>query len=185
MRWSISWGLTLRQGSRGPFTKQFAFMRVHRTTNRRGTGPIGWLIFERPLPGHEGDRKWYFSNYPEDTSCERLVELAHRRHEIERYYEDAKDELGLDHYEGRLWHGLHRHLVLVMWAYSWLATRRKPTIHSEAPKVSSDEQPEEEGSPPSCQPKSLLCGIMAMRVILPSSSSLTIKFLLDTCPFLC
>ena len=127
--------ITWREGSKGLLTKQFAFMRVHRTTDRRGTGPIGWLICERPLPGHEGEWKWYFSNLPEDTSHERLVRLAHRRHEIERYYEDAKDELGLDHYEGRLWHGLHRHLILVMWAYSWLALRRRPKVEYEANKV--------------------------------------------------
>ncbi|HHV61967.1 MAG TPA: transposase [Firmicutes bacterium] len=89
--------ITWREGSKGLLTKQFAFMRVQRTTDRRGTGPIGWLICERPLPGHEGDWKWYFSNLPGDTSHERLVPLAPRRHEIERYYEDAKDELGLDH----------------------------------------------------------------------------------------
>lgn len=47
-------------------------------------------------------------------------------HEI--YYQDAKNELGFDHYEGRLWQGLHRHLALVMWAFSWLAMRRRPRI---------------------------------------------------------
>lgn len=115
-----------RGRSRGPLTKQLCFYegaQEHHTVEARD--PFRWLICERPLPSHEGDWKWYFSNLPEATSHERLVEFAHRRHEIERYYQDAKDELGLNHYEGRLWHGLHRHLVLVMWAYSWLALRRK------------------------------------------------------------
>jgi len=128
-------------------------MRVHRTTNRRGTGSIGWLICERPLPGHEGDRKWYFSNLPEDTPHERLVRLAHRRHEIERYYQDAKDELGLDHYEGSLWHRLHRHLVLVMWAYSWLTLKRRPRLEYGVDtevdsKMAPGEQPVEEDFSP-------------------------------------
>ncbi len=101
---------------------------VLRIIDRRGTGPIVWLICTRPLPGDGGDPKWYLSNLPEDTLPEGLVELAYRRHEIERYYQDAKNELGLDHYEGRLWQGLHRHLVLVMWAYSWLAIRHRPTV---------------------------------------------------------
>ena len=89
---------------------------------------LGWLIHERPLPGEEGDCKWYFSNLGEGAEPERLVELAHRRHEIERFYQDAKNELGFDHYEGRLWHGLHRHLTLVMWAYSWLAAKRRSRV---------------------------------------------------------
>ena len=132
--------------------------RLPKTGDPSGTGPIGWLICERPLPGHEGDWKRYFSNLPEDTSHERLVQFAHRRHEIERYYQDAKDELGLDHYEGRLWHGLHRHLVLVMWAYSWLALRRRPRLeYGVAPGVGSkmvtSEQPVERGFSPlqACQ----------------------------------
>lgn len=104
------------------------------------------------MPSHEGDRKWYFSNLPEDTPQERLVGLEHRRHEIELYYQDGKDELGLEHYEGRLWPGLHRHLVLVMWAHSWLALKRRPRLEyrvdTEADsKMAPGEQPVEEHSP--------------------------------------
>ena len=119
--------ITWREGSYGPLSKQFAFARAYRA-NQKGTGPLGWLIHERPLPGEEGDCKWYFSNLGEDAEPERLVELAHRRHEVERFYQDAKNELGFDHYEGRLWHGLHRHLTLVMWAYSWLAAKRRSRV---------------------------------------------------------
>jgi SRSO17 transposase len=119
--------ITWREGSYGPLSKQFAFTRAYRA-NQKGTGPLGWLIHERPLPGEEGDCKWYFSNLGEGAEPERLVELAHRRHEVERFYQDAKNELGFDHYEGRLWHGLHRHLTLVMWAYSWLAAKRRSRV---------------------------------------------------------
>jgi hypothetical protein len=48
------------------------------------------------------------------------VELAHLRWSVEQFYEDAKGECGFDHFQGRSWTGLHRHLALVMLAYSFL-----------------------------------------------------------------
>ena len=46
--------------------------------------------------------------------------MAHRRHAIEPFHEEAKGELGWDQYQGRLWPGFHRHAVTVMLAYSFL-----------------------------------------------------------------
>ena len=43
---------------------------------------------------------------------------------IEQFYEDAKQECGLDDYRGRHWDGLHRHLALSMLAYSFLMLYR-------------------------------------------------------------
>ena len=95
------------------------------TSHHRGTtGPEGWLLGERPLPGERGEVKWYDRNLPADTPLQRLVEVAHSRWPIEQFYEDAKGECGLDHYQGRRWDGLHRHLALVMLAYSFLARQR-------------------------------------------------------------
>ena len=65
-----------------------------------------------------------YSNLPADTPLQRLVALAHSRWPIEQFYEDAKGECGLDDYQGRRWDGLHRHLALVMLAYSFLACQR-------------------------------------------------------------
>jgi SRSO17 transposase len=113
--------------------KQFVAVRVHWATggaqlstshHRVCTGPEGWLLGERPVRGDSGDHKWYWSNLPADTPLRRLVELAHSRWPIEQFYEDAKGECGLDHYQGRRWDGLHRHLALVMLAYSFLARQR-------------------------------------------------------------
>ena len=49
-----------------------------------------------------------------------MVEYAHRRHWVERFHEEAKELLGWDQYQGRLWTGFHRNSVLVMLAYSFL-----------------------------------------------------------------
>jgi hypothetical protein len=50
----------------------------------------------------------------------KLVEYAHRRHQVERFHQDAKTLLGWDQYQGRRWDGFHRHAVRVMLAYSFL-----------------------------------------------------------------
>ena len=68
--------------------------------------------------------KYWFSSLPPETSIARLITLAHARWVIEQFYEDAKQECGLDDFQGRRWDGLHRHLALVMLAYSFLALQR-------------------------------------------------------------
>ena len=129
-RWQT---ITWREYGDVVLRKQFAAVRVHWATggaqfstshHRVSTGPEGWLLGERPGPGDSGEVKWYGSNLPADTPLQRLVELAHSRWPIEQFYEDAKGECGLDHYQGRRWDGLHRHLALVMLAYSFLARQR-------------------------------------------------------------
>ncbi|GHO96053.1 hypothetical protein KSF_061010 [Reticulibacter mediterranei] len=59
-----------------------------------------------------------------ETSLERLITLAHARWASVQFYEDAKQECGLDHYQGRSWNGLHRHLALALLAYSFLMLHR-------------------------------------------------------------
>jgi SRSO17 transposase len=142
---TISW----REGTKGTMQIQAVAIRVHwatgsslhRTSHSRVfTGPEGWLLAERPLPEtmtddpqptqdasqekEEEKIKYWFSVLPEDASLQRLVLLAHARWVIEQFYEDAKQECGFDHYQGRSWDGLHRHLALVMLAYSFLMLYR-------------------------------------------------------------
>jgi len=117
----IAW----RQGSKGALVKQFARVCVHRTGKHgRHLQSCGWLIGERPLPGHSGDAKYCFAWGLNDLSLKELVELVHVRWVIERFYQDAKGELGLDDYEGRLWHGFQRHVALVMLAHCFLTLQQ-------------------------------------------------------------
>jgi hypothetical protein len=51
---------------------------------------------------------------------EELAAIAHRRFLIERFHEEVKMELGLDHFEGRRWRGLNHHLTLVLIAHTFL-----------------------------------------------------------------
>ncbi len=124
-----------REGTKGTLGKQMVALRVHRATGsphrhsttheRVVTAEEGWLIAERPLrpagkePGEE-ELKYYYSSLGADVAPTRLAALAHSRWAIEQFYEDAKGECGLGDYQGRRWDGLHRHLALVMVAYSFL-----------------------------------------------------------------
>lgn len=114
-----------REGSKGALVKEVARVQVHRTGTRgKHLETTGWLVGERPLPGHAGDVKQYFVWSLDDLTLEKQIELAHVRWVIERFYQDAKGQLGLDDYEGRLWAGLHRHIALVMLAHSFLTLRQ-------------------------------------------------------------
>ncbi len=118
---TVAW----RTGTKGALVKQGARVRVYRTGQRgRAHASHGWLIGERPLPGHTGDAKYYYVWGLEERALGDLLELALVRWVVERFYQDAKGALGLDAYEGRRWPGLHRHVALVMLAHSYLTLRQ-------------------------------------------------------------
>jgi SRSO17 transposase len=116
-----------RQGTKGWLRKKFVAVRGWRVTSG-GQRHEGWLVGERATRGQPEERKFYWSNLPAETTLAELAGYAHRRHAIEQFHEEAKGELGWEHYQGRLWSGFHRHAVTVMLAYSflvWLELRQR------------------------------------------------------------
>ena len=84
-----------------------------------------WLLCERPSRRSAAPLKWYVSNLPATTPLRTLARAAHQRWAIEQQYQQLKEELGLDHFEGRSFPGWQRHVVLTALAYSWLQQERR------------------------------------------------------------
>jgi len=124
---SVSW----RSGTKGRLSARFAVLRVRIADGppqRIGAmgaqhmpGEQAWLIGERRT---SGERKYYLSNLPADTSLRALAAAIKTRWICEQAHQQLKEELGLDHFEGRSWAGLHRHALMAMIAYAFLQTQR-------------------------------------------------------------
>ena len=115
-----------REGSRGELSGRFAAVRVrpsHRDYWRAEPHPEEWLLVEWPETKEEPTRYW-LSTLPETVTLEELVATAKLRWRIERDYQELKQELGLDHYEGRGWRGFHHHATLCVAAYGFLVRER-------------------------------------------------------------
>ncbi len=122
----ISW----RRGTKGPLTCLFAARRVriadghkHRVFDKveRMPGEEVWIIGECRSTG---EQKYYISNLPADTSLKTLAAAVKARWICEQAHQQLKEELGLDHFEGRSWTGLHRHTLMTMIAYAFLQSCR-------------------------------------------------------------
>jgi SRSO17 transposase len=85
--------------------------------------PEIWLIIRRNLDDPT-EVKFYFSNAPADTPVIEFVRISGMRWPIEIIFEEAKGEVGFDHYEMRSWLGWHHHMLLVALAHHFLVRLR-------------------------------------------------------------
>jgi SRSO17 transposase len=118
--------VTWREGTKGKLAGRFAWLRVWpaqgwQTGECAGAKPI-WLLIEEPA---DGKLKYAFSNLPATTRRLQAVRLWKSRWPVEQGYQQMKEELGLDHFEGRSWRGFHHHACLVMLAYGFLALEQQ------------------------------------------------------------
>jgi SRSO17 transposase len=121
---AVNW----REGSKGDLVSRFAALRVrpsHRDYWRAEPWPQEWLLIEWPEDKDEPFKCW-LSTMPADTPIATLVDTAKLRWRIERDFQDLKQEIGLDHYEGRGWRGFHHHAALSIAAYGFLVSERSP-----------------------------------------------------------
>lgn len=123
----VSW----QQGTKGRLSCRFAACRVrladghrHRMNDGRVQAMPGdevWLVGERRSTG---EQKYYVSNLPANATTRMLAAAIKARWICEQAHQQLKEELGLDHFEGRSWNGLHRHALMTMIAYAFLQSRR-------------------------------------------------------------
>jgi SRSO17 transposase len=123
----VSW----RRGTKGRLVARLAAMRVRiadgapqRIGSSRGQHMPGeevWLVGEHRS---NGERKYYLSNLPAGTPIKEVAGAIKARWICEQAHQQLKEELGLDHFEGRSWSGLHRHALMTMMAYAFLQARR-------------------------------------------------------------
>jgi len=111
----VSWA----DGTKGPLAARFAAVRV-RPAKSRGDR---WLLCERALT--DDTRKYYLLNLDASTALHALVTVARSRWPIEQQYRELKDELGLDHFEGRSYRGWAHHTVLTAVAFTFLQFERR------------------------------------------------------------
>jgi SRSO17 transposase len=111
-----------REGSKGWLESRFWATRVqssHRYQDGRPPGKQVWLLVEWP-ESESAPTKYWLCDLPAGTSLRRMVRLVKCRWKIEQDYHQLKEELGLDHYEGRNWQGWHHHVTMVMLAHAFL-----------------------------------------------------------------
>jgi SRSO17 transposase len=122
----VSW----RQGTKGKLSARFGWVRVWPGQDwKKGycahADPL-WLLVEAR---DDGQVQYALSNLPANTSRLKAVRLWKQRWRVEQGHQQMKEELGLDHFEGRSWRGFHHHAAMVMLAYGFLLleqTRPEP-----------------------------------------------------------
>ena len=119
----VSW----RNGTKGRLHAEFIATRIRVADGPEVRNAIHlpgdetWLVAERRAGG---ETKYYLANYPDNVTLKTLASAIKARWACEQAHQQLKEELGLDHFEGRSWHGLHHHAVLTMVAFGFLQHQR-------------------------------------------------------------
>jgi SRSO17 transposase len=115
--------IQLREGAKGPLVFEYARLRVWAVRHRR-PGPAVWLVLQRSVDNAQEVKVWV-SNANEETPLELLAQVGATRFRVELFFEEAKGELGMGHYEARAWTSWHHHMALVSMAHLFATLVRR------------------------------------------------------------
>lgn len=130
--------LSWRKGTKGKLEADFLVLRAtpaHQWTHGAKHDEV-WVICERTL-GKDSVRKFYLSNLPARLNRREVIRITHERWAIEMQYRDLKQEVALDHFEGRTYPGLARHVALTALAYTFLQLERRRSRATELPSLNA------------------------------------------------
>ena len=119
--------LSAGDGAKGP--RLYAWARVP-IRPLREPGWEHWLLVRRSL--RDGELAFYVCYAPVRTSLVVLVRVAGTRWTVECGFQQAKGEVGLDHYQVRRWGAWYRHVTLAMLAHAFLAAMRAAAVEATA-----------------------------------------------------
>jgi SRSO17 transposase len=106
--WEVKWAVFWRKASNDlPGRRQCLIVARNVLTNE-----MKYFVSNR-VPGERG------------ITLRRLLRIAFQRWSVESCFRQAKEELGLDHYEVRGWRCLHRHFYLTQLSHLFCARMRQ------------------------------------------------------------
>jgi SRSO17 transposase len=117
-RWRV------KDGEKGPMIWEVKHARLYPKDAKGLPDEPLHLIVARDVSNPK-EVKFFVSNAPPATPLQTMLLVAFSRWRVERCFEDQKGEVGLDHYEGRRYVGLKRHLTLSAVSYLFLARIRQ------------------------------------------------------------
>lgn len=140
--------VTWRKGTKGRLAARFAAVRVRIADGapqrirsagaQHMPGAEAWPVGEHRS---NGERKYYLSNLPADTPIKALTGAIKARWICEQAHQELKEELGLDHFEGRSWTELDRHALMAIMAFAFLQSHRSPRRDEKNPRPTAATQP--------------------------------------------
>jgi SRSO17 transposase len=130
---------TWREGTKGNLSSRFAVERVVLAQDDLvdpSQREAVWLVMEWP-EDEPAPSDFTVATLPAKLSRRQLVRRIKERWRTERVYEDAKGELGLDHFEGRTFRGWHHHVSVVLSCFAFITAERLRAFPPSAPKAAA------------------------------------------------
>jgi hypothetical protein len=114
----------VKDGQKGPMVWEVKQIMIT-VQNEKGLPGMRMHLIVARNPLKPEEIKFFVSNAAPETEVQTLLLVGFSRWRVERCFEDGKQEVGLDQWEGRRWLGLKRHLILTSVSYLFLARVRE------------------------------------------------------------